>query len=80
MLGGDRRSRDFSAYQNGTLKTTREIKDGTKGRIGKEYGISTNAVVRAEQFAHSIDTIRTVSSETADDILNGKIKTIFSLK
>ena len=38
--GGDRKSEEFSNGQNVHLKNRREIKDGTAGRIGKQYGVN----------------------------------------
>lgn len=45
-------------------------------QIAHEQGVSHNQVKRAEHFAQGVDTVRTVSPETADNILNGKIKVI----
>lgn len=54
------------------LATRREIKDGTSGEIGKEFGIDGKTVRRAEKFAQGVDKIREVDQATADKILAGK--------
>lgn len=70
--GGDRRSDDFSNDQNEHLKNRNEIKQGTAGQIGKEYGIGGATVRRAEQFAKGVDAVREVSTEAAEKILTGE--------
>lgn len=70
--GGDRRSEEFSNGQNVHLKDHREIKDGTSGEIGKEFGIDGKTVRRAEKFAQGVDKIREVDQATADKVLAGK--------
>ena len=70
--GGDRRSEEFSNGQNAHLKDHREIKDGTSGEIGKEFGIDGKTVRRAEKFAQGVDKIREVDQATADKVLAGK--------
>lgn len=74
-IGGDRRSEEFSARQNVRLKTRREIKNGTAGEIGKEFGIDARSVHRAEKFAKGVDAIREQSTDAADKILSGKTYT-----
>ena len=46
--------------------------EGTAGEIAKENNVGIATVKRAEKFAKGIDAIRTVSPETASDILSGK--------
>lgn len=70
--GGDRRSEEFSNGQNVHLKERREIKDGTSGEIGKEFGIDGKTVRRNAQFAQGLDAIADVSKEAADKILKGE--------
>lgn len=70
--GGDRRSEEFSNGQNVHLKERREIKDGTSGEIGKEFGVDGKTVRRNEQFAQGLDAIADVSKEAADKILKGE--------
>ena len=53
--GGDRKSEGFSNGQNVHLKSRREIKDGTAGRIGKEYGVNGRTIRRDAEFAKGID-------------------------
>lgn len=72
--GGDRRSEEFSNGQNVHLKERREIKDGTSGEIGKEFGIDGKTVRRNERFAKGLDAIANVSKEAADKILKGESK------
>lgn len=56
------------------LATRREIKDGTAGVIGKDYGVDGKTVRRAEHFAKGVDALREISPEAADKVLNGKAK------
>lgn len=58
--------------QNVHSATRREIKDGTSGEIGKEFGIDSKTVRRNEQFAKGLDAIADVSKEAADKILKGE--------
>ena len=62
--GGDRKS----SAQNGPLKSS-----GHKDEeIANELGIGHNTVRRAEKFSKGVDTLRNVSPEAADKVLNGK--------
>lgn len=58
--------------QNVQSATRREQRDGTAGKIGAEYGITSRTVRRNEQFAKGIDSIRETSPDMADEILTGK--------
>lgn len=58
--------------QNVQLPNRREVKDGTSGEIGKEFGIDGKTVRRNEQFAKGLDAIADVSKEAADKILKGE--------
>ena len=58
--------------QNVQNQTRREVKDGTSGEIGKEFGIDGKTVRRNEQFAKGLDAIAEVSQEAADKILKGE--------
>ena len=58
--------------QNVQIPNRREIKDGTSGEIGKEFGIDEKTVRRNEQFAKGLDAIADVSKEAADKILRGE--------
>ena len=60
--------------QNVQNQTRREVKDGTSGEIGKEFGIDGKTVRRNEQFAKGLDAIADVSKEAADKILKGESK------
>ncbi len=40
--------------QNDQLPNRREIKDGTAGRIGKEYGVNGRTIRRDAEFAKEI--------------------------
>lgn len=57
------------------LKSRRDIKNGTAGQIGKEVGMDSRSVRRAEKFAKGIDTLRNVAPEVADKVLSGEVKT-----
>ena len=58
--------------QNVHLRERYEIKQGTAGQIGKEFGIDGKTVRRAEKFAKGVDAVRKVSEEAADKILTGE--------
>lgn len=58
--------------QNVHSANRREIKDGTAGEIGREFGVDGRSVRRAAKFAEGVDTIRTVSPTAAEKILEGK--------
>ena len=73
--GGDRRSEEFSNGQNVHLKDRREQRNGTAGEIGKEYGMDSRSVRRAEKFAKGIDALRNVAPEVADKVLSGEVTT-----
>lgn len=57
--------------QNVQNQSRREIKDGTAGQIGKEFGMSGRTVRRNESFAEVIDSIKEVSPKVAETILKG---------
>ena len=57
-----------------SAKSRREIKDGTSGVLGAEYGITSRSVRRNEKFAKGVDAIKAVSPEAANKILSGKAK------
>lgn len=46
----------------------------TAEKVAKELGISSGTVKRAAQYAHGIDTIRSVHPELADSILSAETK------
>lgn len=73
--GGDRRSEEFSNGQNVHLKDRREQRNGTAGQIGKEVGMDSRSVRRAEKFAKGIDALRNVAPEVADKVLSGEVTT-----
>lgn len=49
----------------------REQRDGTAGEIGKDYGITSRSVRRAEKFAKGVDALRDVSPDAAEKVLAG---------
>lgn len=71
--GGDRKSKEFSNEQNVHLKSRwttknevdkmsgsfskRETRDGTAGRIGKEYGVDGRTIRRDAEYAKGVDAI-----------------------
>lgn len=69
--GGDRRSEEFSNGQNVHLKERREVKDGTSGEIGKEFGVDGKTVRRNEKFAKGVDALREQNAEAAEVVLSG---------
>ena len=72
--GGDRRSEEFSNGQNVHLKDRREVKDGTAGEIGREFGMDGRSVRRAEKFAKGVDALKETSPEAANKVLSGRAK------
>ena len=72
--GGDRKSEGFSNGQNVHLKSRREIKDGTAGRIGKEYGVNGRTIRRDAEFAKGIDMAEKTAPGIRDAILSGEVK------
>ena len=73
--GGDRKSSEFSNGQNVRLKSSREIKDGAAGRVGKENGVDGRTIRRDADFAKSIDEADSISPGLRDAVLSGEIKT-----
>ena len=68
------------AGQNVRLPQSRkEIKDGTSGRIGKEYGVDARTIRRDADFAVGLDTAEKVSPGMKVDVLSGKVKVPKSL-
>ena len=55
-------------------KSRKEIKDGTSGRIGKEYGVDSRTIRRDADFAVGLDTAEQVSPGMKVDVLSGKVK------
>lgn len=51
--------------QNVHNQTSRDIKNGTAGQIGKEFGMDGRSVRRAEQFAKGVDAVKAESADTA---------------
>lgn len=60
--------------QNVHIPSRSEQRNGTSGEIGKEVGMDGRSVRRAEKFAKGVDTLRNVSPEAADKVLEGKSK------
>ena len=56
--------------QNANLANARTPR--TDEIIGKELGVNHSTVIRSEKFSKGIDTLRKVSPEAADKVLNGK--------
>lgn len=65
--GGDRKSKDFSSGQIGTLKK----QERTRDVIAKELGVGARTVDRAVQFAKGVDALRESNPEAADAVLKG---------
>ena len=70
--GGDRKSDDFSNGQNVHLKTHRETKDGTAGRIGKQYGVNGRTIRRDADFAKGVDLAEEEEPGIRNKILSGE--------
>lgn len=71
--GGDRKSDEFSSGQNVRLNH-REIKDGTAGRIGREYGVDGRTIRRDADFSKSVDEAENVSPGFKESVLSGAVK------
>lgn len=71
--GGDRRSDEFSSGQN-VLLNRREVKDGTAGRIGKEYGVDGRTIRRDADFSNAVDAAEKLSPGFKDSIMSGTVK------
>ena len=69
---GNTNNSKVNADKMSELKTPRGIKDGTAGEIGKEVGIDSRSVRRAEKFTKGVDALREVSPEAAGKVLDGK--------
>lgn len=53
------------------LASRKDVKAGTAGEIGKEFGIDGKTVRRAEKFSRGVETLRSVSPEAAQKVLSG---------
>lgn len=58
--------------QNVPIVSRSEIKAGTAGKIGAEFGIDGKTVRRYEKFAKGVDVVREIDPEFADAVLSGK--------
>ena len=61
----------FPNGQDVHLKDRREIKNGTSGEIGKEFGIDGKTVRRYEKFAKGVDALAETSRSAAEKVLQG---------
>ena len=57
-----------------SVKSRKESRDGTSGRIGKEYGVDGRTIRRDADFAVGLDTAEQVSPGMKVDVLSGKVK------
>ena len=60
-------------------KSREESRDGTSGRIGKEYGVDGRTIRRDADFAVGLDAAEKVSPGMKVDVLSGKVKVPKSL-
>lgn len=60
--------------QNVQSATRRESKDGTAGRIGKEYGVDGRTIRRDADFSKSVDSAEAVSPGFRESVLSGAVK------
>lgn len=56
------------------FESPREVKDGTAGRIGKQYGVGEKTVRRDADFAKGLDADDEVSPGIKDAVLKGEVK------
>lgn len=68
---GNQYTQKYGDGQNVQDQTRREVKDGTSGEIGKEFGIDGKTVRRNEKFAKGVDVLREQNAEAAEVILAG---------
>lgn len=61
----------FQSGQNVHNGSRGEKKDGTAGEIGREFGMDSRSVRRAEKFASGIETLRSVAPDAAEKVLQG---------
>ena len=77
---GNQYTTKVASAQNEQLpKSREEIKSGTAGRIGKEYGVGSATIRRDADFAVGLDTAEKVSPGMKVDVLSGKVKVPKSL-
>lgn len=60
--------------QNVHFHSRREVKDGTAGRIGKEYGVNGRTIRRDADFAKGVDAAEAIEAGAKNAILSGKSK------
>ena len=60
--------------QNVRSATRREIKSGTAGRIGKEYGVDGRTIRRDADFSKGVDAAEKIDPGAKEAILSGKSK------
>lgn len=60
--------------QNVHLPTPREIRDGTAGRIGKEYGVDGRTIRRDSDFSKGVDAAEKIDPGAKEVILSGMSK------
>jgi hypothetical protein len=84
LMGKMKEARTKSAGGNGSNQYTakeqlgqndpiaKKPEYGTAAAIGRELGVTTTAVKRAERFAKGVDAVRAVSPAAAEKILEGK--------
>lgn len=78
MLESRKKSQGNTTSDRGESGRFQRRQNGAFGKtsvaIAKELGIGQKTVERAEQFAKGVDTLREVSPEAADKVLNGNAK------
>ena len=57
-----------------SVKSKKEIKYGTSGRIGKEYGVDGRTIRRDADFAKGVDAAEKIDPGAKEAILSGKSK------
>ena len=77
--GANRYTVEQTAQNEQSVKSREEIKSGTAGRIGKEYGVGSATIRRDADFAVGLDTAEKVSPGMKVDVLSGKVKVPKSL-
>lgn len=60
--------------QNVHFQSRRDIKDGTAGRIGKEYGVDERTIRRDAEYASGLDDAEKVSPGVKQAVLSGEVK------
>lgn len=77
MAQGGTGANQYTAKQSGQnvqSASRREVKDGTAGRIGKQYGVNGRTIRRDADFAKGVDLAEEEEPGTRNKILSGEVQ------